>query len=299
MDNQKIDIRALTTLDEAATVEELQQALHGDELSNYHRNQLIAMVRNGALLLGAYDGDKLVGYLFGYMGIEATDSSRPAMANLKFASQRMAVLPEYRDRGVGYELKLAQRQYAIKQGIRLITWTFDPLNSRNAHLNIRKLGAIVRDYWRDYYGTNPSPQVTLGSSDRAIVEWWVTNNRVEQRIKGKRGGLTIEQYTSANATILNPTRIGASGLPQPDGVSIQSAGAVAMIEIPSDYSAIVQRDADLAWSWRLHSRDLLQQALASGYMITDFVHGTYEGRVRSFYALTYADTPPSSGFSSN
>jgi predicted GNAT superfamily acetyltransferase len=298
MRNLKIDIRALTTLAEMAAVEDLQRTLSGDDLSIYHRHQLIAMVRNGAVLLGAYDGERLVGYVFGYMGTEAQDSSRPAMANLKLASQRMAVLPEYRDQGIGYELKLAQRQYAIKQGIRLITWTFDPLQSRNAHLNIRKLGAIVRDYWRDYYGTSPSPHVTLGSSDRAIVEWWVTHNRVEQRIHGKRIGLSVEQYTNANATILNPTRLGANGLPQPDGAVVRSAGMVALIEIPSDYNAIVQRDPDLAWAWRLHSRDLLEQALASGYTVTDFVHGNFEGRERSFYALTYSDAPPT-GFSNN
>ena len=298
MENQKIDIRALTTLDEMATVESLQRVLSGDDLSTYHRNQLIAQVRNGALLLGAYDGDRLVGYLFGYMGMETLDSSRPAMANLKFASQRMVVLPEYRDRGIGFELKLAQRQYAVKQGIRLVTWTFDPLNSRNAHLNIRRLGAIVRDYWRDYYGTNLSPQVSLGSSDRAIVEWWVTSKRVEQRINGNRIGLSVEQYTTANATILNPTRVASNGFPQPDGIAARSAGVVVLIEIPSDYQAIVEGDPDLAWAWRVHSRDLLQQALASGYMVTDFVHGSYEGRVRSFYALTYSEVP-SSGFSNN
>lgn len=110
------------------------------------------------------------------------------MANLKMVSQRMAVIPEYRGTGVGYELKLAQRRLAIQLGIRLITWTFDPLLSRNAHLNIRKLGAIGQVYYRDYYGSGDSALVKLHSSDRLLAEWWVTSNRVEQRINGRRAG---------------------------------------------------------------------------------------------------------------
>jgi chorismate synthase len=293
-----ITIRPLKTLDEMDAVVTVQRAVWDDPTTVIYRNVLIACVRNGGLLLGALDGDRVVGFVLGYLGTESQDSSRPAMANLKLVSQRMAVLPEYRDRGIGYELKLAQRQHAIQQGIRLITWTFDPLQSRNAHLNIHKLGAIARRYWRDYYGTEPSSQVVLGSSDRLIVEWWVTNHRVEQRITGKRSGLTIAHYTDANATIMNPSRGGPDGYPQPGALTRRTPGMVALIEIPDDFDAIVRDDPDLAREWRQHSRELLENALASGYAITDLVYGEYEGRMRSFYALTLSEAPWS-GFSSN
>jgi predicted GNAT superfamily acetyltransferase len=298
MQMQKIEIRPLKALEELSMVVDLQRAVWDDPASVIYRNTLISMVRNGGLVLGALDGNQIVGFVLGYLGTESQDTQRPAMANLKLVSQRMAVLPEYRNRGVGFELKLAQRQYAIKQGIRLITWTFDPLQSRNAHLNIHKLGAIIRDYWRDYYGTEPSPQVTLGSSDRAIVEWWVTNNRVQQRVNGKRSSLTLEQYTSANATILNPTQEGPKGFPHPCDLVNISGGMVVLIEIPTDFGAIVKGDPGLARAWRQHNRELMEQALASGYTVTDFLFGNYEGRMRSFYALTFAEAS-SSGFSSN
>ncbi len=296
---EKVEIRPLKTLDELSAVEALQRVVWDDPTAVIYRNMLISLTRNGGILLGAFDGPRLVGFALGYLGTENQDSARPAMANLKLVSQRMAVLPEYRNRGIGFELKLAQRQYAVRQGIRLITWTFDPLQSRNAYLNIHKLGAIVRDYWRDYYGTQPSPQVSLGSSDRALVEWWVTNNRVEQRINGKRGGLTLEQYTSANAIVLNPSRWGHNGYPQPGGIAHSSAGMMALVEIPNDYDAIVKDDPALGRAWRQHSREILEQALASGYAITDFIYGNYEGHARSFYAMTYADSGSSGGFSSN
>jgi predicted GNAT superfamily acetyltransferase len=293
-----IKIRPLKALEELSAAVELQRTVWDDPSTVIYRNMLISIVRNGGLLLGAFDGSRLVGFVLGYLGTEAQDSQRPAMANLKLVSQRMAVLPDYRNSGIGFELKLGQREYAIKQGIRLITWTFDPLQSRNAHLNIHKLGAIIRDYWRDYYGTEPSPQVTLGSSDRALVEWWVTNNRVQQRINGKRSSLTLEQYTSANAMILNPTYEGPRGYPHPCEVVNTSGGMVVLIEIPTDYNAIVQGDPGLGRAWRHHTRELMEQAFASGYTVTDFLYGNYEGRMRSFYALTFAEAP-AGGFSSN
>ncbi len=297
--NVKFEIRALKTFEELETVVAIQRSVWEDPTSVIYRNALVSYVRNGGALIGAFDGERLVGFVLGYLGTETQDTSRPAMANLKLVSNRMAILPEYRDQGIGYELKLAQRQFAIQQGIRLITWTFDPLQSRNAYLNIRKLGAISRRYWRDYYGTAPSSHVVLGSSDRLITEWWVTNNRVEQRINGKRSGLTITQYTSANAMILNPSRAGVGGsFPEPGEMTSQHPGMVILVEIPSDFSAIVKNDPDMARAWRQHSRDSLEQAIASGYTITDFIHGEYEGRERSFYALTYAESP-TSGFSSN
>jgi predicted GNAT superfamily acetyltransferase len=298
MQMENVEIRTLTGLDELAEVEAIQRAVWDNPSTIIYRNALVNFSRNGALVLGAMEEGRIVGFLLSYLGIENQDSDRPAMANLKLVSQRMAVLPEYRDRGIGYALKLAQRDYAIKQGIRLITWTYDPLLSRNAHLNIHKLGAIVREYWRDYYGTAASPQVVLGSSDRFVVEWWVTGNRVEQRMSGKRGGLTLSQYTDANARVLNPTEMVNDNFARPGNAIFQPQGMVVLVEIPDDYNAIVKRDPDLARAWREHSRDVLVSTLTSGYTVTDFVRGNYEGRMRSFYALSVVDAP-TGGFSYN
>lgn len=298
MQLENVEIRTLTGLDELAEVEAIQHVVWDNPSTIIYRNALINFSRNGALVLGAVDEGRIVGFLLSYLGIEHQDSDRPAMANLKLVSQRMAVLPEYRDRGIGYALKLAQRDYALKQGIRLITWTYDPLLTRNAHLNIRKLGAIVREYWRDYYGTASSPQVVLGSSDRFVVEWWVTGNRVEQRMSGKRGGLTLNQYTDANAQVLNPAEMVDNSFVRPGNAIYQPQGMVVLVEVPDEYNAIVKHDPDLARAWREHSRDVLVSTLTSGYTVTDFVRGNYEGRMRSFYAMSVVDAP-TGGFSYN
>jgi predicted GNAT superfamily acetyltransferase len=284
---QDSEIRPLTTLDELRAVENLQRQVWDAPSTVIYQHMLISIVRNGGSVIGALKDGQVIGFVISFLGMANPESDRPAMANLKLVSQRMAILPAYRGYGVGYELKLAQRRFAIKHGIRLITWTFDPLQSLNAYLNIRKLGAIVREYYHDYYGTEQSPLVTAESSDRVLAEWWVTNNRVEQRLSGKRPGLTLGQYLDANAAILNPTREGADDLPRPAETMHMPQSNVILVEIPADYERIVMRDRELARAWRSHCRDVLESVLLSGYAVTDFVHGTHGGRARSFYALSY------------
>jgi predicted GNAT superfamily acetyltransferase len=297
MASSTITIRNLSQLNELAEVENLQRVVWPDPTTIVYRNTMLNLVRNGGQVIGALEGDKLVGFVLSYLGNEHPDTDRPAMANLKLVSQRMAILPEYRDRGIGYDLKMAQRANAVKLGIRLITWTFDPLQTRNAHLNIRKLGAIVRQYWRDYYGNMPSPQVVLGSSDRLVAEWWVTGHRAEQRANGTRTALALPAYTST-ATILNPSKADSSGFSAPSNFASLPQGMVALVEVPENYNGMVESQPTLAREWRFHTREILEQTLAAGYTVTDFVRGEHEGRLRSFYALSLADAPIG-GFSVN
>lgn len=283
-------IRPLITMADMQQAEELQRLVWDDKSTVIYTHMLLSLARNGGGLLGAFDGDRLIGVVISFLGLESPDAERPAMANLKLVSQRMAVRPEYRDSGIGYELKLAQRQYAVHQGIRLVTWTYDPLISRNAHLNIRKLGAIVREYLRDYYGTDDSPLTTQGSSDRLFVEWWVTNNRVEQRVDHKRPGLTLDQYLSGGISILNPAQPAMRGYLKPADQWQSPTGSLALVEIPDNIYDIRDDDPDLAIAWRLHSRDIFEALLGpNGYVITDLVRGEYEGRMHTYYVLSHSE----------
>lgn len=292
-----IHIRPLTTFDEIDEVVALQRLIWNDPATVIYQHMLISFIHNGGLLLGALKEAILVGFVMGYLGIESLESDRPAMANLKMVSQRMAVRPEFRNSGVGYALKVAQREQAVRQGIRLITWTFDPLNSRNAHLNVRKLGCTVQRYEKDYYGTKRSPLVSLDQSDRLLAEWRVTTPRVQERLFGKRSPLTLDQYLSAGTVmIVNPTAAGSDGLPHPGGPR-STTGLLALVEIPAHFDQISNADEKLARDWRAHGREVLTQAFQSNYIITDFVHATYEGRERCFYVFSAAEAL--AGFSNN
>lgn len=295
-----IDIRALRSLDDMRAMVDLQRVYWGDDLESViPAHMLFSLANHGGHVLGAFDGDRPVGVLVGFLSTHNEEPRRPAMANLQLFSKRMVVLPEYRGQGIGYRLKLAQRDIAIAEGIRLVIWTFDPLLAPNAHLNIRKLGAVVNTYLEDYYGTSSEGGLArLGSSDRLMAEWWVTNRRVEERINGTRADLTLSHYLDASTTILNPSALSDDGILLPAEQVVVPTGALALIEIPHRYTALEASNAQLARSWRLHIRYTFEQALGRGYSVTDFVTADYQGRERSFYVLSFSGSQPDA-FSKN
>ena len=290
-----VTIQPLYSLDDMYAAVELQKVYWGDELESVvPAHMLFSLANNGGHVLVARDGDRLVGLLVGFLGTDMREADRPAMANLRIASKRMVVLPEYRNQGLAYRLKLAQRDLAMQQGVRLIVWTFDPLLAANAHLNIRKLGAVVEEFIENYYGTSAHAGgiTSLGTSDRLVVDWWVTHRRVEERISGRRRGLRLAQYLDAGTGIINPSKPGADDFARPASSLEIPKSAMVLLEIPVNYQAVMEADETLARAWRMHTRELFHLLIGRGYVVTDFVRDVYEGRDRVFYLLS----PGSRGF---
>ncbi len=287
----EIVVRTVTDIEEMHQLEAVQREIWAnDEHMIIHTHWMVALAHNGGLVLGAFDGERVVGFLVGFLGTDQPPGEGPALAGLKHVSKRMGVLPEYQDAGVGFKLKLAQRDLVRQQGLPLITWTFDPLRSRNAYFNLRKLGAVTHQYIRDYYGELHDLQNSGAPTDRLVAEWWIKSRRVEQRLSGRRGGLALSDYIAAGAPLLNPTALGRDGFPHPSE-NMTSAGGldrlIVLAEIPSDFGAILTHDAGLAQAWRAHARAVFERVFAAGYIATDFVHEEVDGRPRSFYALSY------------
>ncbi len=295
-----IEIRPLRALDEMRPVVEMQKGYWGDDLESViPAHMLFSLANHGGHVLTAFDGDRPVGVLVGFLSTNMEEPKRPALANLQIFSKRMVVLPEYRSQGIGYRLKLAQRDIAIEQGIRLVVWTFDPMLSLNAHLNIRKLGGICQSYHEDYYGTSSVGGLAkLGSSDRLMLEWWVTNRRVEERITGSRKDLTLNHYMDANTFIINPSALSDDGILLPAEKSVTPPGTFALLEIPTHYPTLETNNPQLARAWRLHIRQMFRQMFVRGFVVTDFLTEEYESRERSFYLLSY-NGPKSDSFSMN
>lgn len=287
-----MEIKALKTLGEMRAAVDLQKSYWGDDVEAVvPAHMLFSLATHGGHVLAAMDETQMVGVLIGFLGTNTEETERPAMANLQMVSKRMVVLPEYRGQGIGYKLKLAQRDLSIKQGVRLVTWTFDPLLATNAHLNIRKLGAISHRYLEDYYGVAEAGGLaTLGSSDRLAAEWWVTNRRVEERLNGTRGDLSLQHYLGANTTIVNPSGITSDGVVTPADMMITPTGAMALLEIPLRFSDMVGQNPPLARAWRGHTRTLFKRLMSQGYVVTDFVRAAHEGRERAFYLLSRMGT---------
>ncbi len=284
-------VRLLHNLDEMHEAVELQKSYWGTDLESVvPAHMLFSLATSGGHVLAAFDGDKMVAVLIGFLGTDVQEMNRPAMANLRIVSKRMIVLPEYRGQGVGYKLKKRQREYAMRQGIRLVTWTFDPLLAANAHLNIRKLGAISTSYLENYYGTsNEGGLSRTGTSDRLLVEWWVTNRRVEERLNGSRGLINFNQYLQADTPIANASTVNSAGLIIPSDGFIVPTGSLGLVEIPVGYDKLIQNNLQLAVQWQAHIREVMQRLLVNGYIVTDFVRSAFENRDRAFYLFSQAD----------
>ncbi len=282
-----ITTRPLETLPELLAAIDLQRAVWPRaDVDVVPLHLLTTIGHNGGLVLGAFHGDRMVGFLLGFLGTDEGQPSRPAMTRLKHCSHILGVLPEYRGQQIGYQLKLAQRDYVAFQGVRLITWTYDPLESRNARLNIAKLGAVCNKYLREPYGIMDDALNAAVPADRFQVDWWITSPRVKERMFGQRAPLILESFTSAGAKLINPTQVGPDGLPRPAEQLQDMEGTVILIEIPSNFQAIKSRDLALARAWRSHTRDLFESAFNNGYWVTDFVYEMVDGRQRSLYALS-------------
>ncbi len=284
--NQQLTIRPLETMDDIAMVEELQVLVWpGSERDVVPGHILKALASNGAVLLGAFEGDHLVGFVLGFLGLDSHTPERVAMARLKHCSHMLGVDPAYQGRGIGMALKLAQRHVVDEQGIRLMTWTYDPLQSRNAHLNIRRLGGLARTYLPDVYGEMRDELNHGVVSDRFLLEWWITSPRVVSRLGRARAPLDLANFLAAGAQKINPAILRHDDLLEPADRLQPMEGNLLLVEIPSDFDRIKKADLGLASAWRSHSRNIFETAFSAGYMATDFVHLGEEKFPRSYYLL--------------
>jgi predicted GNAT superfamily acetyltransferase len=281
-------IRLLESPEEMPLVEELQRVVwHGSETDVVPLHLLITAVHNGGLLFGAFSEEKLIGFVFGFPGLDFTpDGPRP-----KHCSHMMGIHPDYRDGGVGFALKRAQWQMARRQGLDHITWTYDPLLSRNAYLNIAKLGAVCITYRRSEYGDMRDGLNAGLPSDRFQVDWWINTERVRRRL-GKRARPTLKLTHAARSGLrpFYPLRADALGLVHPPEDVPLFESRLLMAEIPADFTALKAADFALARDWRFFTRELFELAFEKKYIVTDFIFDKSEGAPRGFYVLTHGES---------
>jgi predicted GNAT superfamily acetyltransferase len=174
--SKEIVVRKCERIEEFHRCVELQRRIWGEaDLEVEPATMFVVAAHTGGQTLGAFAGDRLVGYTLAVAGL------RGRVPYLH--SHMTGVDSEYRNRGVGRMLKLFQRDEALCRGIRLIQWTFDPLEVRNAHFNLNRLGAICREYHRNLYGITTSPLHRGLETDRLLVEWHLNSARVVAAIE--------------------------------------------------------------------------------------------------------------------
>lgn len=291
-DSNSIVLKALKNAEEIRPVEELQRLVWtGSETEVVPMHMLMTIARNDGLLIGAYDEEELVGFVFGFLGVD----HKGDQGQIKHCSHMMGVHPDYRDSGVGAKLKRAQWQLVRHQGLELITWTYDPLESRNANLNIAKLGAICSTYTRDIYGELEDDLNAGLPTDRLQVDWWVNSRRVLKRLTSTaENRLSLAHYLAADVTIINQTRLNDAGFPAPYQDSMDTLEnpdtrpKMTLFEIPANFQAIKAADLELAYEWRMYSRVVFELFFSHGYLITDFVFMPGKDP-RGYYLLSHGE----------
>jgi len=255
-----IIIRDLTAFDDLSKVEAVEKEVWGlADRDVTPLTLIIALQEAGSLWLGAFDRDTLVGFAFAFFGRE---NGVPMIH-----SHMLAVLAPYRDLDLGYKLKLAQRERALAAGVRQMTWTFDPLQSRNAHLNVAKLGVVSDKYKVNFYGPETSSVLHRNGTDRLWVQWRLTSKRVQQRLQGKH---SHNDVLDALSNVMPLVRFNGDGKPVTSDLAEATARQRICIEIPSDINLIEQKAPALAKAWRDATRWAFSESLKAGFFVAEF-----------------------------
>lgn len=272
-----IIIRSITLISEMRDVEALQREVWGPD-DVVPLTHLVATTEVGGTLIGAFDEARLVAFVYGFIGQE---QGHPVIH-----SHMLAVKSSYRDRDLGYKLKLAQREAALARGFGRITWTFDPLQSRNAHLNFAKLGVVADQYKIDFYGDqSPSPLHQHIGTDRLWVSWLLDSPHVQQRLEDRSnaGHLSSGLEQEEAVTLVRLEADGSPGItPLAEGLS----GEHALVEIPGDIGSLQEHAPELAISWREATRRAFTGALDAGYLVEEFYRQTRSGLSLGVYLLS-------------
>jgi predicted GNAT superfamily acetyltransferase len=264
-------------------VEEIQRVAWGfSDLDIVPAATLIATGHAGGITLGAFESEKMIGFAYGFPAFEQGRAS--------IHSHMLAVIPEYRNAQVGFNLKLAQRDFVLGQGLDEITWTYDPLQSLNAHLNFGKLRVTSRRYIVNFYGEQSSSPLHQGfGTDRLWVNWLVTSDRVKQRISRYRPSprAVADSYDSKTLPPAHQPALVYSEAGRPklsDFDSLLSSNRC-LIEIPHDITALKQRDPKIGVEWREATRRAFLAAIGAGFIVEDFLRADGDSGPRWLYVL--------------
>ena len=267
-----ISYRDLATLDDFAGVVDLEREIWGPGYNEVVPVPILAVtVMRGGILVGAFespsrasgpsraesrDGDRMIGFVYSLAGIK---HGRPTQW-----SHMLGVLDAFRSDGVGYQLKILQRERTLAMELDLIEWTYDPMQAMNAHFNFAKLGVIAEEYEVNVYGESTSPLHKGNPTDRFVAEWWVGSARVEERIRGAAPlapVLTVEPACRAQA---------AGEWLTPAAIDLSLDAKRISVEIPTGFTQMLSGAPELALEWRMTTRELFTDYFARGYRAVEF-----------------------------
>jgi predicted GNAT superfamily acetyltransferase len=269
-------LRDLKTLDDFKQVVELEKLIWGVDYDDVVCVPILAVtVKRGGVLIGAFENDRMVGFVYSLPGIKA---GKPIQW-----SHMLGVIDEYRNAGLGRTLKLEQRLRSIQIGCDLVEWTYDPMQALNAHLNFVKLGVVVEEYGINVYGESSSTLHRGTPTDRFIAQWWIQEPHVVRRIDSKSIG-PVRAQEAADAPVLNRTQPAGQWLAC-ESYDLDRSERRMWVEIPTGFTEMQAQQPDLALDWRMKTREIFTTYFGRGYRAVDFALDKAAGRGRYLLAL--------------
>ena len=263
-------IRLLRSLEEFRACEHIQKAVWGNV--GVGSEVLAVTQKYGGVVLGTVVGGKVVGCLYAFLACR-----HKAVIHW---SHIMAVERGYRDQGLGFLMKLAHRRLALAQGIKSICWTYDPLQRRNATLNLHRLGAQVEEYLVDCYGQFASRIERCLPSDRFLVNWRIATSGVARRLQ--EGPPVRQRFPWP---WVNKTRPDSHGFPVNKEIRLDRREQRLLVEIPSQSEQIRAQALPLARRWRFETRKIFRHYLEAGYRVETFLPPGPATEQRGYYVL--------------
>jgi predicted GNAT superfamily acetyltransferase len=257
-----IEIRPFKSIDEFQKCVEFQAHTWGGHFTERVPIAILKVSqRLGGIASGAYDTKgQLVGFIFGMTGVQNGE--------VVHWSDMLAVKPELRNSGLGVRLKDYQRKALLAKGIRKMHWTFDPLESKNAYLNLNKLGATSKEYVRDIYGQTDSPLHSGIGTDRLVTTWILDSPRTIERIQSEAPNSEAAQKVR-HLSVFEVEK--KHGLVRPMQPNLNLAVPAVSIPIPLSIQSLKKASLELAVEWRVAVRDSLTTYITEGYEVTDLL----------------------------
>ncbi|GAK01184.1 LOW QUALITY PROTEIN: hypothetical protein JCM19055_4334 [Geomicrobium sp. JCM 19055] len=239
-----ITIRELTTMEELEEMMDVEEAVWQMEPLQVH--QTFTVLKNGGIILGAYDDEKMIGFLYSFPGFVEGD--------VYLCSHMLGFLPDYRKRGIGVLMKQRQAELAKDRGYQKLRGTFDPLETPNAYLNIQKLRAIGAYYKVNHYGEMADEFNTGLPTDRMIIEWDLTKSTAVEEVVINDTHLLLRNnngHPKKSTTLLTESRMN------------RTTSAV-----PSNFQQIKEENFELAKAWRFETQQRFVELFQAGYVAT-------------------------------
>jgi predicted GNAT superfamily acetyltransferase len=279
--------RRLDKPEEFRQVEEVTRAIWGPTTVDALPPALQRAVQdNGGFVLGAFADIYLAGFVASFLGWDGK--------SLYLYAHQLGVRPEYQNHRLGFQLMQALRAEVLQLGLPEVRWVFDPLQSRNAWLFVRRLGGQPGDYLNHYYGQLPDAINEGVETDRIRLSWTVASPRVERRMGGEFPTREQDRARWERSASVIRTETGESGQRVPTEVE-EPQGPSAHLEIPFDFGLVREHEPTAVRRWRHATRDALRAASDVGYEIDDFAVVTTDHERRGFYFLRPASLPAAGG----